>query len=532
MVCQKEPEYMSENKENTVPVQGQREETQQFTDQTAENPPSDISAKAGPAKIDADTEGAPVVKSEPEPADGILEKTEPVKNGMDPDVLAPCGDGESSSPAPASGTENDTETSENSPEGNPEQGIPHAETEINPAIYGLAPTDTLSMEKQTSPEANDTNPLAPPVEEYPGRPCFGSSDFYKTSTIFLPKTEPHYSIEELAEWMRSKDVQFGLNYTFGGDRRYITAESSDKIWFVSDLHGDHYSLQKIMTLIDQNDPDAVIVFMGDLFDRSTKNLETVKAVLELIKNRPGKIVWLLGNHDGDLMYSEELKQFSSAKIEHGDGKFPFFDDLNKLKETSPAYEDFGKALIAFIAKLPHTILFSDGIIVSHAGIPLLDTLENIKTIEDLNSDSVRYDCCWARPEDKDPKPSSNPENDKTSVTYYKLQRINPDPSGPPLFGTCWTAFAEKMSAIAKLRPYCLLIGHTPQSKGYLMYRKYPCIILDSNRKALSGIGFGPFQIAFARGRKAGCPEVFVLQMDKKEYDDFYTVSAVEVSAEE
>ena len=395
---------------------------------------------------------------------------------------------------------------------------------IDPAIYGLEQNAVLTDTLTTDPvlqQKTATDPVLP--GNNPERPVFKAADFYKVTTFFPVKPRTACPIEELTEWMQSNDIQFGLNYVFGGERRYISAESSEKIWFIADLHGDYYSFRKIIDHIDMTDPEASIVFMGDIFDRG-KNLETVKAILELIKNRPGKIVWLAGNHDTALYYSEEICKFSSRVSGHD----AFYEELNRLKGESPACEAFGKALIGFIAKLPHAILFADGIIVSHGGIPLQDTLENIMTVDDFNSDAARYDFIWARPEDKEQKPPSNPayintEKDRTSTAWYKQQRLNPDPSGPAMFKSCWTAFAEKLQDIAKIKPYCMLVGHQHPGKGFdLAGKQYPCIFLNSNLKT-GGSGINT-RIAFARGRKNGTPEVIVLTLDRADYDSFYEKS--------
>lgn len=397
---------------------------------------------------------------------------------------------------------------------------------IDPAIYGLEQNAVLTDTLTTDPalrQKTAADSVSP--ENSPERPVFKAADFYKVTTFFPVNPRTSCPIEELTDWMQSNDIQFGLNYVFGGERRFVSAESSEKIWFIADLHGDYYSFRKIIDHIDMTDPEASIVFMGDIIDRG-QNLETVKAVLELIKNRPGKIVWLAGNHDTALYYSEETRQFSSRVSGHD----AFYEELNRLKGESPACEAFGKALIGFIAKLPHAILFGDGIIVSHGGIPLQDTLENIMTEDDFNSDAARYDFIWARPEDKEQKPPSNPayintEKDRTSTAWYKQQRLNPDPSGPAMFKSCWTAFAERLQDIAKIKPYCMLVGHQHPGKGFdLAGKQYPCIFLNSNLKT-GGSGINT-RIAFARGRKNGTPEVIVLTLDRADYDSFYEKSQV------
>ena len=195
------------------------------------------------------------------------------------------------------------------------------------------------------------------------------------------------SVENLTRWLKEGIIQWAFSSSSAGDIRCIGEKdlpSDNEIFFIGDIHGDFKSLQRIVEHVDQVDPQSVLVFMGDLFDRGAQEMEAVCLFLTLIKSRPGKILWIVGNHDAALKYENNgfVSTVSPAS---------FYEKLN----AHPEWKEFGLELIRLIATLPVAAIFFDGLWVSHGAVPHSDVqaeIEDLATLPKL----ARTDCFSAR----------------------------------------------------------------------------------------------------------------------------------------
>ena len=144
------------------------------------------------------------------------------------------------------------------------------------------------------------------------------------------------------------------------------------IWYIGDLHGDILAAETAIRFILGRNPDARIVFLGDLIDRQPYALNVFALVLKTAVKHPGQILWLEGNHDAGLSWKEEdgTGKFASAWDPH-----ECADWLN-LPENGK-YCDLGKKFIEIAKDLPCALFLRGGLFVAHGGIPCKDILTTL-----------------------------------------------------------------------------------------------------------------------------------------------------------
>ncbi len=77
--------------------------------------------------------------------------------------------------------------------------------------------------------------------------------------------------------------------------RLAIIHPKERLIVVGDIHGDLYTFNTIKQLFI---PDTdLLIFLGDYADRGPQSVEVIEGVQELIKNYPGKIISLKGNHE-------------------------------------------------------------------------------------------------------------------------------------------------------------------------------------------------------------------------------------------
>jgi UDP-2,3-diacylglucosamine pyrophosphatase LpxH len=169
------------------------------------------------------------------------------------------------------------------------------------------------------------------------------------------------------------------------------------IWFIGDLHADIISLETVIRFIQitqkmsQNRP-YYIVFLGDIIDGDLWNTEIVIRFFELIAEAADSICILTGNHDQGLKYDENGKKFSSSV-----SPAEFSESLNEKLKSDNQLEVIGKIFIELFSKTPRAILFPDGLLAAHGGMPHSDLWNKITRIEDLlNLPACLDDFIWLR----------------------------------------------------------------------------------------------------------------------------------------
>ena len=70
-----------------------------------------------------------------------------------------------------------------------------------------------------------------------------------------------------------------------------------RILAVGDIHGMYEKLVSLMELIQFNQDDDMLIFLGDYIDRGPQSLECLDYVMDLYKQYPERVIPLLGNHE-------------------------------------------------------------------------------------------------------------------------------------------------------------------------------------------------------------------------------------------
>lgn len=137
----------------------------------------------------------------------------------------------------------------------------------------------------------------------------------------------------------------------------------DRILAISDIHGEHDKFLKLLEKTEFNPVCDLLVVCGDLIDRGTQNLATIRTCREL--REKGAAVLLKGNHEqfaqeclGDIIY-ERSSQALQCWVNNNGGSNAY-DEFVNLSKTEL------KDLLTFFKTLPLYFAVNDYIFV-HAG---------------------------------------------------------------------------------------------------------------------------------------------------------------------
>jgi serine/threonine-protein phosphatase PP1 catalytic subunit len=134
-------------------------------------------------------------------------------------------------------------------------------------------------------------------------------------------------------------------------------EEIAEVYIIGDIHGNLKTLTKIIEIVNKNDPKFVI-FLGDIVDRGSKQLECLIFILALKILFPLKYYILRGNHE-----TLEMNQY-----------YGFFQDfVSRYNETK-----FNE-ILSIYDLLPLCALINGKILCLHGGIPQdFDILKKLK----------------------------------------------------------------------------------------------------------------------------------------------------------
>lgn len=224
----------------------------------------------------------------------------------------------------------------------------------------------------------------------------GEISFSRDTPSPLPEPDFQSVAADLKNALEHPDTirfPFGLNGSNAFGVHVVHAEDMPDvpIWFLGDVHGDYPALLASCDYILGRDPDAVLCFCGDMIDRGPDCLRTMLWFLnKMLRDMPGRILWIRGNHDIALKYEEDRHCFTSNASPAG------FDDLLNAHSE---YADFGQDLIRFIQLLPAALFFPDGLLFTHGGIPLTNIkslMDLPASVQDLNKPMMLSAFCKAR----------------------------------------------------------------------------------------------------------------------------------------
>ena len=326
--------------------------------------------------------------------------------------------------------------------------------------------------------------------------------------------------KSVMEWIgtygtKFEQFEFAFNFFSGQNRVHFVSDEAEvpaDLWFIGDVHGDVLALEAALSFIDARSPEATIVFLGDLFDRFDYGIEVVMIVISLIKERPGRILWIAGNHDDGLFY--ENGSFGSKVLPS-----EFCSCLNEHKE----YCDFGKWLIDFCKILPRALFLPDGLFVAHGGCPSFDmntfahSIDDVSQVGELDDEKYLHSFIWNRviPGQDD---KSEPEVGRNDLVHFmeKMEKLSGIPVRRMLRGHDHCK-ENRHEFFESYYPQAPVLTLTTMSAWYLGNDEFPPELMAQMRKKSTTTP------AIAQYRHGELPKVFMLDIPKSLVRQFHKV---------
>ncbi|MFX1360389.1 MAG: metallophosphoesterase [Promethearchaeota archaeon] len=191
---------------------------------------------------------------------------------------------------------------------------------------------------------------------------------YLKDLIKKPKLISELKFEELSNIFQEVKAHFkeeNLLLEFRLDGK------EEEAYIIGDIHGNLQSILKIIEIIEKKNPKLVI-FLGDIVDRGSYQLECLILVFALKIIEPTRYFLLKGNHE-----TLEMNQY-----------YGFFQDfISKFKDQSKFNE-----ILSIYDVLPICAVINDNILCLHGGIPedfdILKKLKN-KKHEDFDKTTIK-----------------------------------------------------------------------------------------------------------------------------------------------
>jgi len=238
--------------------------------------------------------------------------------------------------------------------------------------------------------------------------------------------------------------------------------ATEPVYVLGDIHGDFFALSYLADQILQKEEKLNLLFLGDLVDRGPHSTECLVLLDRLARH--GKVLWLAGNHDLSLSWSQNRGIFRS-RVEPAE----YCDELN-LAATREVRRNWARHLIDLAPSLPRAFLHSSGTLFTHGGFPL----------EDLRA---------RRPDD--PGLLSRWLEDEKCLSDFTWTRITRHPRKIPNRETLGSAYGylDFDDFCAALAPWAeiqsLVAGHQHCPEGFdahPSWKKHPAL-------TLTGFGF-------------------------------------------
>jgi len=267
-------------------------------------------------------------------------------------------------------------------------------------------------------------------------------------------------------------------------------------WFLGDVHGDYFALHTLMSHILSTEPNANICFLGDIVDRGSDDAACLGLILLAGLERPGKTIWLAGNHD------EAVHLHSSGRFMSTVEPAEFADWLNDSTDYTQEFRaELGREFIDLVKRLPRAVLFPDGLLAVHGGVPLSDRWPSIHSLDDLRSPDNQRDFVWTRV----------PLGGKKRVLVDRYS------SGASFGADDLDGFARHVSAFFPVKR--LVRGHDHHKPGFEsppIYKNVPLLTVNTFAfDEAMGLDSGAYRegLVVARQRMANLPDLVTVKWE-------------------
>ena len=315
--------------------------------------------------------------------------------------------------------------------------------------------------KQAIEQMKEAIPLVATLKTEPGKKTWVHLAFALETDQPLEPTPPDMSYPDsevafqeipASEYLPSVDdspVEWAFAANRKGETIIVPQETLEKlgvpVFLVGDLHGDEDSLRAILRKFFDSGQKSILVFLGDLFDRGVRALETIRLFLWAAKTHPGQVLWLRGNHDEALNFEKTSGKFISGVSPH-----EFADWLCE----HPECRDEGVALCKIVSTLPSAAILGS-VWVSHGGVLHEDTCKDFRGFSELTPE-MKNDFVWSRMKDT---PSKMPNRSHKGAEVGYRQAVE---------------FAKKLKEFEGLEVRHIVCAHQHEHQdgfGYLPFTK-------------------------------------------------------------
>ena len=182
-----------------------------------------------------------------------------------------------------------------------------------------------------------------------------------------------------------------------------------RYFFLSDIHGDaglfKTALDKAEKSAQAAGAEPVVVILGDLIDRGPDSADCIAMLLRLClgldrRHSGVKVLFVKGDHD------EALVPFGS-KVSPSELVDELFELVKQQCRRETAMLFLVRAFCDFVRCCPAAVLFDDGILCSHGGVPHSALQESIQSAQDLETPAAAQDFVWCRFSERSPKKFPN-----------------------------------------------------------------------------------------------------------------------------
>ncbi len=280
----------------------------------------------------------------------------------------------------------------------------------------------------------------------------------------------------------------------------------DHWFFIGDIHGDFYALHSMIRHAEILDPECRILFLGDIVDRGHLPFECIFLLLEWGLRHPGRLAWIAGNHD--IAYGRTGDGFISTC-----SPAETLEDFNRDDAFISVRQRIGDFFVNVVELLPRALLFPEGLLATHGGMPHTDLQKDATAIEDevsylewLSSEACLKDFTWTR------------------ITRYPKKYPDRHTSGSQYGYKDFESFCElKPSFFA---PTAIVTGHEHAEGGadtHPTYIKYPALTLlgqgfDDLLSRNSAAFYTQYRdmLRLGRGVPGNAPEVINVPVDRED----------------
>jgi hypothetical protein len=292
------------------------------------------------------------------------------------------------------------------------------------------------------------------------------------------------------------------------EKAVLVGRDANHVWMIGDVHGDLLALECAIAHVQAQDPDALLLFLGDLIDDGPFGYEVVLRVMQLLLERPDRIALLPGNHDEALRYDPDGNLFLSGVM-----PAEFTEQLNAHRDDT-VMTGVARAFIALEQQLPRALFFRDGLMAAHGGIPQADLWKNgqLRSRADLDAPLCLQDFVWTRAHPKVRKRNVDRHSKGAEFGYEDF------------YGFCETATAVLRQPVLRLAR-----GHDHVDERYSLYpayKRFRILTLNTLCRRLSREWGGTYERmpSVGRGVGGGLPEVHRLRIPRQVVERVYPPS--------